>query len=166
MTASRFCFATLCLVPIVLLLTPTESRGWSGGGHTIVALVADRLMQAQDGAAQKKVAELLATDKSNTWTKTDIGSEATWADVLLEKSPEGRAATAKWHFVKLDAANPDLTKACFGKPALPSMAPASRGLQDDCVVDKIEQFAKELREPATSAPERLMDLQFTTSTLR
>jgi len=160
MTASRFCFASLCLVPIVLLLTRAESRGWGAEGHMIVALVADRLMQAQDGAAQKKVAELLATDKSNTWTKTDIGSEAIWADVLLEKSPEGRAATAKWHYVKLDAANPDLTKACFGKPALPSMAPASRGLQDDCVVDKIEQFAKELRDPATLSGERLMALQF------
>jgi hypothetical protein len=126
----------------------------------IVALVADRLLLVPDGAAQKKVAELLATDKSNTWTKTDIGSEATWADMLLEKSPEGRLATAKWHYVKLDAANPDLTKACFGKPALPSMAPASRGLQDDCVVDKIEQFAKELRDPATLSGERLMALQF------
>jgi hypothetical protein len=126
----------------------------------IVALVADRLLQAQDSAAQKKIAELLAADKSNTWTKTDIASEATWADVLLEKSPEGRAATAKWHYVKLDVANPDVTKACFGKPALPSMAPASRGLQDDCVVDKIEQFAKELRDPATLSGERLMALQF------
>jgi S1/P1 Nuclease len=160
MNASRFCFATLCLAPIVLLLTPAESRGWNAEGQMIVALVADRLMQAQDGAAQKKVAEVLATDKSNTWTKTDIGSEATWADVLLEKSPEGRAATAKWHYVKLDAANPDVTKACFGKPALPSMAPASHGVQDDCVVDKIEQFAKELRDPATLSGERLMALQF------
>ena len=62
--------------------------------------------------------------------------------------------------MKLDAANPDLTKACFGKPALPSMAPASRGVQDDCVVDKIEQFAKELRDPATLPGERLTALQF------
>src|SRR5439155_1565891 len=69
-------------------------------------------------------------------------------------------ATAKWHYVKLDATNPDLTKACFGKPALPSMAPASRGVQDDCVVDKIEQFAKELRDPATLPGERLTALQF------
>src|SRR5437660_3882941 len=152
--------AMFCLVPTILFLTIGESRGWSAEGHMIVALVADRLLQARDAAAHKKLAELLATDKSNTWTKTDIAREATWADVLLEKSPEGRAATAKWHYVKLDATNPDLTKACFGKPALPSMAPASRGLQDDCVVDKIEQFAKELRDPATLPGERLMALQF------
>ena len=160
MNPSRSRFAVLSLVPIILSLTPGESRGWSAEGHMIVALVGDRLLQARDAAAHKKLAELLTTDKSNTWTKTDIASEATWADVLLEKSPEGRAATAKWHYVKLDPANPDLTKACFGKPALPFMAPASRGLQDDCVVDKIEQFAKELRDPDTLPGERLMAVQF------
>jgi hypothetical protein len=160
MNPSRSHLVILCLVPTIVSLMPAESRGWSAEGHMIVALVADRLLQAQDAAAHKKLAELLATDKSNSWTKTDIAGEATWADVLLEKSPEGRAATAKWHYVKLDAANPDLTKACFGKPALPFMAPASRGVQDDCVVDKIEQFAKELRDPATLPGERLTALQF------
>jgi S1/P1 Nuclease len=62
--------------------------------------------------------------------------------------------------VKLDPDNPDLSKACFGRPALRAMMPASHGPQDDCIVDKLEQFAKELREPGTSAPERLMALQF------
>src|SRR6266446_2380015 len=160
MHVPRSRLAMFCLVPTILFLTTGESRGWSAEGHMIVALVADRLLQAQDAAAHKKLTELLATDKSNSWTKTDIAGEANWADVLLEKSPEGRAATAKWHYVKLDAANPDLTKACFGKPALPFMAPASRGVQDDCVVDKIEQFAKELRDPATLPGERLTALQF------
>ena len=160
MNPSRFCVATLCLVPTALFLTVAESRAWGTEGHMIVALVADRLVQAKDGPTQKKLAELLASDKSNSWTKTDIAGEATWADVLREKSPEGRAATTKWHYVKLDSTNPDLTKACFGKPALPSMAPASHGLQDDCIVDKIDQFAKELRDPATLPGERLMALQF------
>ncbi len=40
------------------------------------------------------------------------------------------------------------------------MAPASHGSQDDCIVDKIDQFAKELRDPATFPGERLMALQF------
>jgi hypothetical protein len=157
---SHSCSAALCLALIVLLLTPNECRGWNSEGHMIVALVADRLLQAQESPTERKLAELLTSDKSNSWTKTDIAGEATWADALREKSPEGRAATTKWHFVKLDSANPDLTKACFGKPALPSMAPASHGLQDDCVVDKIDQFAKELRDPDTLPGERLMALQF------
>jgi S1/P1 Nuclease len=153
-------FASLCLAAMVLALTPAESRAWSDEGHMIVALVADRLLQTQESPAQKKLAELLAIDKSNAWTKTDIAGEATWADALREKSQEGRFATTKWHHVKLDLNNPDLTKACFGKPALRSMVPASHGPADDCIVDKIDQFAKELRDPDTPPGERLMALQF------
>jgi hypothetical protein len=159
MNPFRFGFTALCLVPTVLALTPAEGRAWDAEAHMIIALVADRLLEAQESPAQKKIAELLAGDKSNTWTKTDIAGEATWADALLEKTTEGRA-TAKWHYVKLAPVNPDLTKACFGKPALPSMAPARFGVPDDCAVDKIEQFAKELRDPATLAGERLVALQF------
>ncbi len=103
---------------------------------------------------------MLAADKSDSWTTTDIAGEAVWADALREKSPEGRVATTKWHYVKLDLDNPDLNKACFGRPGLRAMMPASHGPQDDCIVDKIEQFAKELRAPETSGPERLMALQF------
>jgi hypothetical protein len=160
MYRSHSCFDCLCLALTVLLLAPAKSWAWSAEGHMIVALVADRLLQAQESPTIGKLAELLASDKSNSWTKTDIAGEATWADALREKSPEGRAATTKWHYVKLAVTDPDLTKACFGKPALPSMAPASHGLQDDCVVDKIEQFAKELHDPATFPGERLMALQF------
>ena len=160
MYRSRCYFASLCLAAMGCLLTPAESRAWSAEGHMIVALVADRLLQTQESPAEKRLAELLASDKSNSWTKTDVAGEATWADALLEKSQEGRFATTKWHYIKLDSNNPDVTKACFGKPALPSMAPASHGLQDDCIVDKIDQFSKELRDPATSETERLMALQF------
>src|SRR5215471_12534600 len=158
---SSFGRSVLCLaVAATVVLQPTESWAWGDEGHRIIAVVAKQLLQAQDPAILKKVVEILATDKSNKWTKTDIGSEATWADALREKSPEGRAGTSKWHYVRLDPDHPDLTKACFGKPALPLMAPASHGLQDDCAVDKIEQFAKELRDPATLPGERLMALQF------
>jgi S1/P1 Nuclease len=160
MYRSQSRFAILCLVPTILLLTSTESKAWGTEGHMIVALVAEQLLKTQESPVQAKLAELLASDKSNSWTKTDIAGEATWADALREKSPEGRFATTKWHYVKLDPNNPDLTKACFGKPALPAMAPASHGLQDDCIVDKIDQFAKELRDPATLPGERLMALQF------
>ena len=160
MNPFRFAVTGLCLVPAVLALTPGEGRAWNAEAHMIIALVADRLLEAQESPAQKKIAELFATDKANTWTRTDIAGEATWADALVEKSTEGRIATSKWHYAKLDPANPDLTKACFGRPALPSMAPARFGVPDDCVVDKIEQFAKELHDPATLPGERLNALQF------
>jgi S1/P1 Nuclease len=160
MNPSRFCFAAVWLVPAIFLFAPRQSWAWGDEGHRIIALVADRVLQTKDPAIQKKVIEILATDKSNTWTKTDIASEATWADALREKSPEGRAATSKWPYVKLDPVNPDLKKACFGRSALPALTPASHGPQDSCIVDKIEQFAKELRDPATLPGERLMVLQF------
>src|SRR5581483_10328007 len=47
-----------------------------------------------------------------------------------------------------------------GEPPLPSGALASQGPAADCVVDKIDEFVVELKSPATSAPERLMALQF------
>ena len=160
MTPFRIGSAILCLAPAALFCQPQQSWAWGGEAHEIIALLADRLLETGDPPVEKKIVEILAADKSNTWTKTDIAGEAIWADALREKSPEGRAATTKWHYVKLDPDNADLNKACFGRPALRTMMPASHGPQDDCIVDKIEQFAKELREPGTSPPERLMALQF------
>ena len=150
----------LCLVPAALFCGSAQSWAWGGEAHQIIALLADRLLETGDPSVEKKIAEILAADKSNTWTKTDIAGEAIWADALRERSPEGRVATSKWHYVKFAADKPDLNKACFGRPALQTMMPASHGPQEDCIVDKIEQFAKELREPGTSEPERLMALQF------
>jgi hypothetical protein len=160
MNPFRFCCALFCLALAALVWQPAASWAWGGEGHKIIALVADRLLQSQAPPAQKKIADILATDKSNDWTKTDIANEALWADALREKSPEGQAATTKWHYVKLDSTNPDLKKACFGRSALPRMTPASHAPQDNCIVDKIDQFAKELRDPDTSGSERLMALQF------
>lgn len=160
MTRLRLCRAILCLVPVALFWDPSQCRAWGSEAHEIIALLADRLLETGDPAVEKKIAEIIAADKSNTWTKNNIAGEVNWADALRENSPEGRAATTKWHYVKLDPDNPDLTKACFGRPALQPMMPASHGPQDDCIVDKIEQFAKELRESGTSEPERLMAVQF------
>jgi hypothetical protein len=160
MTPARSLFFTICLSFAAFLCRPSESWAWGGEAHRIVALVAERLLQIQDSPAQNKIAEILATDKSNDWTKTDIASEATWADALREKSAEGRIASSKWHYVKLAPDDPELQKACYGRPALETLRPASHGPQDDCIVDKIEQFAKELRDPGTSGSERLMALQF------
>src|SRR5437879_3805374 len=110
MNPFRFCCAVLWLAPAALVWQPGESWAWGSEGHRIIALVADRLLQTQAPPVQKMIADILATDKSNDWTKTDIASEATWADALREKSPEGRAATTKWHYVKLDSDTPDLKK--------------------------------------------------------
>jgi len=161
MNPSRSHLILAILLPAAaLVLAPRESLAWGAEGHMIIALVADRVLQAQDPATQKKVADILAADKSNTWTKTDIAGEATWADALREQSPEGRVWTSKWPYVKFDLAEPDLSKACFGKSVLPASTPASHGPREDCVINKIDQFVKELRDTGVSAGERLMALQF------
>jgi hypothetical protein len=160
MKPSRRCLAIACLAQVGLLLISRAGWAWGTEGNMIVALVADRLLQTKDPAAQKELRKILATDKDNSWTKTDIAGEATWADVLREKSPEGRIATSSWHYVRLDPDNPDVKRACFGRPGLPASTPASHGPKDACAIEKIEQFAKELRSSETSAHERLLALQF------
>lgn len=145
---------------LVLLAPVRASLAWGPQGHRVVALIADRLLQQSDAGARAKLHGVLATDKGDHLTKTDIASEAVWADVLREKSPEARTATTAWHSARLKADNPDLAAACFGRKPLPEGYPASHGPQDNCSADKIEQFAKELRNPETSPHERLAALQF------
>lgn len=160
MKPSRLFLVLASSVLLLLAAGAHRAAAWGTEGNTIIALVADRLLQLHDPAVQKRVTAILATDKDNEWTKTDIAGEANWASVLLEKSPEGRAATAQWHYLKLDPANPDFTKACHGHPELPGTTPAIHGPPQACIIDKIDQFARDLSDPGTSADERLMALRF------
>lgn len=160
MKPSGIGMALACCALLLVLAAPRPATAWGIEGDRIIALVAERLLQIHDPAAQKRVAAILAGDKDNDFTKTDIASEATWPSLLLEKSPEGAAATALWHSVKLDAAKPDFGKACYGRPDLPSGTAAIHGPQKDCVIDKINEFARELSEPGVAAGERVMALRF------
>jgi hypothetical protein len=58
--------------------------------------------------------------------------------------------------VDIELSQPDLAAACFGHPPLPPGVPASKGPPQACVVGKINQFAAELGDRATSAFERLL----------
>jgi hypothetical protein len=94
----------------------------------------------------------------------DIRSEATWADKYRDSdryTGEIRyQATRLWHFVDIELAEPNLASACFGYPPLPPGIPVSKGPPRACVVDKIDQFAAELANPATADSERLLALKF------
>jgi hypothetical protein len=147
-------------VAAIALLPARAAFAWGPEGHRVVALIADRLLQQSDPEARAKVQALLAGDKDNRLTKSDIASEATWADVLRDKSPEARLGTSTWHAVRFKPDNPDIAAACFGRKPLPSGYPASRGPQDNCVVDKLAQFQAELKNPETSQFQRLAALQF------
>ena len=156
---------SLCLaavIGVVLAALPPTRPGlaWGPEAHRTIASIADRTLQQSDAAVRGKVEALLKTDKDSRLTKNDIASEATWADVLRDKSEEARIATLAWHAVRLSGDSPNLANACFGRKQLPAGYPASHGPQDNCVVDKILQFEKELQNPDTSPGERLAALQF------
>jgi hypothetical protein len=103
---------------------------------------------------------VLAGDTTHLTANTMIDSEATWADKFRDSSSAHRTQTAKWHFVDLEIAAPNLTSACFGRPALSAGALASNGPANDCVVDKIEELQAELLSSATTATELREALQF------
>ena len=139
----------------------TPAYSWGDEGHEIIGLIAERYL---DPAVRTRVNSILAADHSALTRDDRIDQEATWADKYRD-SDRGTTkmryeATRQWHFVDLELDGPDLKAACFGEPPLPSGTAASRGPAADCVVDKIDEFVAELKSPATSAPERLMALQF------
>jgi len=143
-----------------LLLPMRTSLAWGPQGHRVIALIADRVLQQSDAGLRAKVLALLASDKGDRLAKPDIASQAIWADVLREKSEEARGATTPWHSARLKPDSPDLAAACFGRKPLPAGYPASRGPRDNCSVDKIEQFAAELKNPETSQGERRAATRF------
>jgi hypothetical protein len=143
--------AGLTLVAAILA-SATPAAAWGDLGHEVTALIAYRHLTP---ASKSKLDALLASDR-DTLTAPDFASRATWAD----KYRNGHRETAPWHFVDIEIDHPDLPSACFGFPPVAAGQPASQGPSQDCVIDKIDEFAAELRGPATPAPERLLALKF------
>lgn len=138
-------------------LHPPPALAWGDEGHEIVALIADSLLRPE---IRRQVHAMLALDE-DPLTEHDIAEEATWADHLRNADADGaRRRTRQWHFVDIEIQNPSLDEACFGHPKLPPGTPASLGPAQACVVDKIDQFAAELADPATPPDERLAALKF------
>src|SRR5437762_9745908 len=154
------CSGAILGAVLAVLLPGRPGLAWGPEAHRTIALIADRILQQSDAAIRGKIEALLKSDKESPLTKNDIASEATWADVLREKSAEARIATSAWHAVRFNPDTANLANACFGRKSLPAGYPASRGPQDNCVVDKILQFEKELQNAETSPGERLAALQF------
>jgi nuclease S1 len=133
---------------------------WGDEGHRIIGLIADHFLEPQ---VRARVESILAGDASHL-TGKDIADECTWADEYRDSdrnaSRKHYLETHDWHFVDLELHDPDLASACHGQLGRPGPMVASHGPSRDCVVNKIDQFAAELAEPATSKTERLRALQF------
>ncbi len=150
----------LTISVIACTLNFVQSRtalAWGDEGHEVVALVAQSFL---DTEVRKRVAALLAAD-TGSLTQHDIASEATWADKFRDSNINGaREKTRQWHFVDIEITGPNLDEACFNHPPIPAGTAASDGPADDCVVDKIQEFAAELTNPATDLEEQVTALKF------
>jgi hypothetical protein len=142
----------------ILTLFPHPALCWGDKGPEVIALLADRYL---DPRVRSRINEMLTNDP-DTLTAHDIASEATWADKY--KGPPGDqengCATCEWHFVNIEIHRPNIDEACFAHPELALNTLASQGPARDCIVDKIDQFTKELANPATAPVERLLAVKF------
>jgi hypothetical protein len=149
-------FSTL----VLCCITP-RAYSWGDEGHEIIGLIADHYLEP---AVRAKVVAILAGDATHLTSTTQIDSEATWADKYRDSDRNTTKVhynrTHNWHFVDLELQAPDLKSACFGQPPLPRKKVASVGPANDCVVDKINEFAAELKSPTTTKKERRFALQF------
>lgn len=145
---------------LLLALASAPAHAWGDEGHEIVATIAYGRLTA---TARKAVDTLLAAD-ADPLTARDFVSRATWADRYRDADRTGAKkqymATRQWHFVDIEIDGGSLAAACHEHPALPAGTPATKGPAEACVVDKIEQFVAELRDPATPASERVKALEF------
>jgi hypothetical protein len=128
--------AILLLGACALLSASSPALAWGDLGHEIIAEIAYRYLTP---AAKAKVDALLAAD-TDPLTAPDFASRATWAD----KYRNGHRETAAWHYVDIEIDDPDLDAACA----------------HDCVVNKITEFAAELRDKGTDPAERLLAFKF------
>jgi hypothetical protein len=141
-----------CAAAVICAAAPSAALAWGYEGHEIIADIARGYLTR---TVRSKVDAMLAADSDNTLTAHDMAEEATWADRWRSA---GHRETASWHFTDEELDHPDLTGACFGFPAPPSLA--SQGPAQDCLVDKVEAFSKELGTPSTPAAERLAALKY------
>jgi hypothetical protein len=142
---------------VALYCVTTPVFAWGDEGHEIVGLIAQHYL---DPSVATKVNSMLAADTTGLTSNKHIDMEATWADHYREHSTANYDQTHFWHFVDLEISGPpDMMKACNNEPSL-NGAPAFPGIANDCVVDKINEFAAELKDSATSPAERLLALQF------
>jgi hypothetical protein len=141
----------------IALAWSSPARAWGDDGHEVIALIAERYL---DPAVRGNVSALLAADPDSLTAPT-IDAAATWADKFRDSDRNGaRQQTRHWHFVDLEISTPDLDRACFGRIPLPSGTLASDGPAQDCIVDKLDQFAAELKSPTTNPSERIVALKF------
>lgn len=154
------------MIPILLGTLPSPAWAWGDEGHEVVVAIALHFMLP---VKRQTLIDLLAQD-SDPLTAHDPVSSAVWADRLRDaRRHEGQGnfqRSHEWHFVDLDRQHPNLSQACHQFAPLPHDTLASEGPAHTCVVDKIEQFSRELEQyrqagrPAASRPEAILAVKY------
>jgi S1/P1 Nuclease len=117
---------------------------WGPEGHRVVADIARSRVTA---GARRQIRSLLGND--------DLARVANWADEIKAERPE----SAGWHFVDIprEAAGFVESRDCFHPD------PRHRSSEEDhhnCVVDRIEMFARVLGDQRASRDQRAEALKF------
>jgi len=143
---------------VVLMIAPHRACARGDDGHKTVALIAQQYLEP---AVRTKIAAMLDADPDNL-TPHDLASAATWADKYRDSNNrrDHYEQTQNWHFVDIEINDPDIKAACFGRAPLSPGTLASNGPAKACIVDKINQFLAELRNPRIDFEERLFALKF------
>lgn len=153
--------AALLAAAACVAALPSSAFAWGDDGHKIVGMIAGHFL---DPAVKEQVNSILAGDTTQLVSPVDIPNEATWADKYRDSDRNSTMVrynqTHNWHYVDIELNAPDIDVACNHHPSVPAGTPASAANPNDCVADKIEQFAAELANPLTTAQERRMALQF------
>jgi len=154
-------YGLLMLAVCTLLGLPRGAHAWGEEGHRIVALIAEHYLQPH---ASEQVEALLDGDTSGLVPDKSLASESVWADRYRDSDRDTSRvryeATKQWHYIDIEVEWPDLNRACFGRPTIAAGVPASAGAAQDCIVDKIDEFAAELRDTHIALGERRLALQF------
>lgn len=121
------------LALLAILACPIQMFAWGPQGHTLVARIAEAQLTA---AVRARVAAILGPGRP-------FRSIASWADDVRRTRPQ----TANWHFINipLTAQGLDMSRDCP---------------KGDCIIGKIADFRKILRDPATAPEARAEALMF------
>ena len=123
------------LVLLLLLASSTASLAWGEAGHATVAEIAAHYLS---GKARANVRRLLGPGEH------EMAAVASWADQVRDSD---RPETYPWHVVEIppDGVSYDRARDCKN---------------DDCIVEKIKQFARVVGDRRIARAERIEALKF------
>jgi hypothetical protein len=128
------------VVILTLLAIPTKCLAWGFEAHRVIAEIAEQYLEPQTA---RQIRGLLAIENATT-----LAEVSTWADEIRPQHPE----TRPWHFVDIPI-HPEA-----GEPK--GYVAARDCPNDDCVVAKIEQFARVMADQQAPERQRLEALKY------